>query len=85
MNFTISQAILIKEDNKKQPDVLTLVKRNTTSIQKAVISNLPVRTWRSKTFLVQEFMEKCGTIRLSVNRTTIKNDLSGWDDGIIMG
>ncbi len=42
---------------------------------------LPERVWRNRKFIVQEFAENHGIIRLSINRTSIDNS-GGWLDGI---
>lgn len=39
------------------------------------------RVLRSRRFLVQEFVEPGGIVRLSINRTTLRGD-GRWDDGI---
>lgn len=41
----------------------------------------PIAVFRNRRFLVQEFSEKDGNIRLSVNRTEIQDD-GNWLDGI---
>ena len=51
------------------------------------IGKRPVRVWRSRNFLVQEYEEKPGIVRLSVNRTAIakgfgKKGGHNWKDGI---
>lgn len=39
------------------------------------------RVWRSRFFLVQEFVEEDGVIRLTINRTDVNRD-GEWKDGI---
>lgn len=41
---------------------------------------MPYAVWRSKGFLVQSFIEN-GCVRLSINRTKLRND-GLWEDGI---
>lgn len=72
----------LERENAKHPVTLTEVPRNTWSEPMLTAIRGPRRVWRSREFLVQEFLEPAAgvLVRLSVNRT----QLSGgrWSENI---
>lgn len=68
----------LERENLRWPEKLAEVPRATLPAHQ---SDRFVRVLRSRQFLVQEFIEPGGIIRLSVNRTTLRGH-GRWDDGI---
>ena len=81
-NATREQRRWLERENLKWPAHLVEIPR--TDWPPAVLSlrQVPDRVWRSRDFLVQEFLHPCGPIvaRLSLCRTKVLN--GEWQEGI---
>lgn len=71
----------LQRDNSRQGEKLAEVPQGEWPDSLRIAKVRPFRVWRSRKFLVQEFAELDGVIRLSVNRTAIQRD-GRWVDGI---
>jgi len=79
LNTTRPQRRQLVRDNAKYPLVLEEVPR--AEWPKAATSNARLRVWRSRNFLVQEFIaEPPALVRLSIMRSIATKD--DWVDGI---
>lgn len=68
----------LERENLRWPEELVELKLDTLPKHQ---SSMFRRAWRSRRFLVQEFAEPEGVIRLSCSRSTLRGD-GRWEDGI---
>ncbi len=76
---TRQQRRQLKRDNQKQPSKLIEVPKELWP--NTIVTNKPIKVWRSKFFFAQLYNESNGYQRLSVCKSSL-NDVGRWDDGI---
>ena len=81
VKVTKSQLREMKRRNASRSDALTPVPESEWPDSHLSSPSRPKRVLLSRRYLVQEFLEDSGVIRLSVNRTLIGRD-GDWADGI---
>lgn len=83
MKYTPEQARRVQTDNMLFGSTMELQKKfKGDQWNPLTPKNATGRVWRSNKFLACEYKEPCGTIRISVNKTNLKSNLTDWEDGI---